>query len=75
MALRAILYSLALALCVQKPAFAYIDPGTGSIILQAIIGGIAVAGFYFRSYLAKFVSLFKSKDRIEQKSDTGLNDN
>ena len=27
-----------------QPAFAYLDPGTGSIVLQAIIGGI-VSGF------------------------------
>jgi hypothetical protein len=26
-----------------SPEFAYIDPGTGSLILQAVIGGVAAA--------------------------------
>jgi len=29
---------------VYSNAFAYIDPGTGSIILQGLIAGIAAAG-------------------------------
>ena len=31
-------------LLVSGPAFAYIDPGTGSMILQIILAGIAGAG-------------------------------
>ncbi len=36
------------------PAHAYIDPGTASIILQSIIGGIAAAGLFFRSHVMTF---------------------
>lgn len=42
------------------PAFAYLDPGTGSLILQSLVGAIAAAGavvvFYYRQvkhYLSK----------------------
>jgi len=35
-------------------AHAYLDPGTGSIMLQAIIGGVAAALFVGRSYLYRF---------------------
>jgi hypothetical protein len=34
---------LFVALCAQ-PAFAYLDPGTGSMLLQVILGGIAAVG-------------------------------
>ena len=46
----------------SHPAHAYLDPGTGSIILQSIIGGIAAAtafgGMYWRkikNFLSRFV--------------------
>ena len=32
------------------PAFAYLDPGTGSIVLQAILGSVAVAGAAVSAY-------------------------
>jgi hypothetical protein len=33
----------AVFVCLSTPAFAYLDPGTGSMILQVIIGAIAAA--------------------------------
>ena len=36
------------------PAHAYIDPGTASIVLQGIIGGIAAAGLFFRTHIMGF---------------------
>ncbi len=51
-------------------AFAYLDPGTGSIILQAILGFIAAALAYFSFYWNKvkvFLSkLFKKNKKSEQ---------
>ena len=38
-------------------AFAYLDPGTGSIILQAILGFIAATIASISIYWAKFKSL------------------
>ncbi len=32
---------------------AYIDPGSGSLILQAIIGGVAAAGVVIRLYWSR----------------------
>ena len=40
----------ALSVAMIAPAHAYLDPGTGSIILQAIISGVAATMFIFRSY-------------------------
>lgn len=48
-------------------AHAYIDPGTGSFILQAIIGMIAAIGAYITLYWRKFKNfidkIFKTKKR------------
>ncbi|MBO9591148.1 MAG: hypothetical protein J7557_20880 [Devosia sp.] len=45
------------------PAHAYLDPGTGSMLLQAIIGAVAVAGatlsMYWRQLRDKFSFLLK----------------
>ena len=55
-------YFLALA-----KAHAYLDPGTGSIILQALLGLIAAIGatssFYWKKIKSKIKLLFKKKDK------------
>ena len=43
---------------VYSNAFAYIDPGTGSIILQGLIAGIAAAGATISIYWTKIKSFF-----------------
>jgi hypothetical protein len=42
-------------------AQAYLDPGTGSIILQGLIAGIAVAWFTIKTYWYKLAALFGKK--------------
>ena len=51
-------------------SFAYLDPGTGSIILQAIVGAIATLsvtiGIYwtrFKLMCKKFLSLFSKNQK------------
>lgn len=45
-------------LSLSSPAFAYLDAATGSMILQAIIGGVATVLLFGRHYLAKIKRLF-----------------
>ena len=40
-------------------AYAYLDPGTGSLILQAIFGLLAVIGAYITLFWRKFKDLVK----------------
>jgi hypothetical protein len=42
-------------------AFAYIDPGTGSIILQGIVGAIAAGASYCTIYWQKIKKFFNKK--------------
>lgn len=37
-----------------QPVYAYLDPGTGSIILQSMLAGIAVAAGMLRMYWHQF---------------------
>lgn len=41
----------------SKPAYAYLDPGTGSMILQILLGGIAGAALAGRFYWNRFLVL------------------
>ena len=45
------------------PAWAYLDPGTGSMLLQGVIGAIAAVAFTLKLYWHKFTGLFKRNDR------------
>lgn len=42
-------------------AFAYIDPGTGSILIQGIIAAIAAIGVTLKLYWHRFITLFRRK--------------
>lgn len=55
----ALLLAVALWFATSTNAFAYLDPGTGSILLQAIIGGLASGLFILRMYWRKIKSLFR----------------
>jgi len=50
-------------------AYAYLDPGIGSLMLQGIIAGIAVItttiGFYWKK-IKSFFAKFKSKKQTEK---------
>lgn len=47
-----------LLLTASQQAAAYLDPGTGSMILQGLIAGVAVAGFTIKSYWYKIRAFF-----------------
>lgn len=55
--------SLLIFLALHSPAFAYLDPGTGSMILQAIIGGAAVGAATISVYWKKLTSIFSGRAR------------
>jgi hypothetical protein len=43
-------------------ANAYIDPGTGSLLLQGLIAGIAAGAYTLKLYWYRFKSFFSRKD-------------
>jgi hypothetical protein len=59
-------------LTAPKAAHAYLDPGTGSILLQVLIGGVAGLGVIAKLYWHRLRSLFgvRKKDRREERLPT-----
>lgn len=49
------------------PALAYIDPGTGSIIISFIVGIVSAAFFYIKGFWLKIKSFFKRKKTNQEK--------
>lgn len=45
---------------VPKCAYAYLDPNTGSMVLQMIIAAIAALGLSFKVWKDKFLSFIKT---------------
>ena len=57
MSMRVPFVSLLFFAALHTPAFAYLDPGTGSIVLQAIIGAVAVGAATISVYWNKLKAL------------------
>ena len=53
-----------------SPVYAYLDPGTGSMLLQGLIAGIAVFASVLSIYWQKVKSFF-----VKQKTDTDTDTN
>jgi len=41
--------------------FAYIDPGSGSILLQFLIASVVGAAFYFRRFITTLIHSIRNK--------------
>ena len=52
-----------------QTAFAYLDPGTGSILLQGIIAGVAGVVVVLKLYWYRIKNFFSPKDAEEVQDD------
>ncbi len=56
-------------LLMERAAYAYLDPGTGSLFLQLLLGGIAglavIAKLYWRRLLS-FLGVSHQKDSVDE---------
>lgn len=53
-----IVTAISIILFFTKPAFAYLDPGTGSAILQGILAGIAAIAVVAKLYWHRLLKIF-----------------
>ena len=58
--IRVVAAAAVLAALVAAPAHAYLDPGTGSMLLQGIIGAFLAVGVTLRLYWHRIKRLFRS---------------
>ena len=64
----------AVAISVSSPAYGYIDPGTGSLIIQGIIGAIAAVGVTLKIYWHKIKIFFSSRSKVVDTDEDQLQD-
>ena len=53
---------LAFFVSLEAPVEAYLDPGSGSMLLQILLGGFAAVGVIAKLYWNRVTSLFTRKD-------------
>lgn len=61
--------TLCISLVCTTPAYAYLDPGTGSMIVQAVIAVVTIAGVYvgiFRKRLKSFFGRNRKNDPADK---------
>jgi len=63
-------WALALALMLPAPpAHAYIDPGSGSFLLQMILAGFAGAAFYCRDAITRALRKILGRERTSRATE------
>ncbi|NOR19785.1 MAG: hypothetical protein GQ538_06815 [Xanthomonadales bacterium] len=58
-----------LLLLIFTDAMAYLDPGTGSMLLQVILGGVAAVGVAIKLYWHKLRAAFGMAKKEESEDD------
>lgn len=70
-----LLVTIAILTCVTStPAYAYLDPGTGSMILQGLIGAIALGAAYLSIFWQRIKGLFSSSSQTKSGLSTSSED-
>lgn len=54
-----------LVLLVSRSAYAYLDPGTGSMLVQGVLAAIALASATIAAFWSRIVRLFGRRRRDE----------
>ena len=54
-----------LALAFPSVAMAYVDPGSGSVIVTTILGLIAAVGYTFRKFFYRLKRMISGKKSVE----------
>jgi hypothetical protein len=65
-----VLLGLIMMVGVSSPAQAYLDPGTGSMIISAIVGVVATLALAIKIYWYKLRRLFRATPPSEQPPNT-----
>ena len=62
---------IAVVLLLPAPAFAYLDPTTGSMLISAIVGLFASLVLAIKTYWYRIKSFFKGKPADTESKDEG----
>ena len=65
---KSILFLAVLAVIWPQTAHDYFDPGTGSLIIQMLVAGVAAGWFMFRTQWERLKNFF-AKDKMGEESE------
>jgi hypothetical protein len=58
---------LVACLAIASPAYAYLDPGTGSMLISAVVGVAAALGLAVKMFWYRLVGFFRGKRPVADK--------
>jgi len=58
---------LAACLSIASPAYAYLDPGTGSMLISAVLGVAAAVALAVKMFWYRLVGFFRGKRPVPDK--------
>lgn len=64
--------SLSILFIVIQPSYAYLDPGSGSMMLQVILGGLAGLGVLLKIFWRRIISFFGFGKKQEEKAENKI---
>lgn len=67
--LKVLIATLLFLFVLPKPAFAYLDPGTGSYLFQFVIAGALGGIYFFRGHIYKFKERLTKKDKDDNRKN------
>ena len=53
----------------ESNAYAYLDPATGSIIIQYIVAGLVACMAFMKNFWVKFKYFFNKKNKIQKNKE------
>ena len=59
-----LLLAIVLGVLFPRDAFAYLDPGTGSMVFQTVVAGLAAVAYGVRMYWGKIRSVFSRRPPV-----------
>ena len=62
-------FVLAGCLLIAAPAHAYLDPGTGSMLLSAVIGVAAAVALAVKMFWYRLIGMFRGQSRGDQQEE------
>ena len=72
---RLFLYCMTIGVFISSPAFAYVNPGSGTLILQMLAAAGVGAIFYFRQFRDKVKSIFTGRSDTSDSNSAEKRDN
>lgn len=54
--------------------FAYIDPGSGSLVIQALIAGMVALPIFFRSQISRAIRALRGNNELSSESHSSQDD-